>query len=114
MKSKKKVVVSIISVLATLCIIAGGVTLYVRVFNVGKNDTEALYRQNVSYVGYENTVETAFPQTDIYNIIKEHFTSELPEGKTKKKVVVIGYDGCRADILAEKQDDTKLKTGSFL
>ena len=105
MNSKKKIIISIIAVLVALGIIAGGVTLYVRVFNVDKNDTEELYRQNVSSVGYENTIETAYPQTDIYNIIKEHFTSDLPEGKTEKKVVVIGYDGCRADILAEKQDN---------
>ncbi len=45
----------------------------------------------------ENTWQTAIPQTEIYNIIKDHFNSELPEGKTVKKAIVIGYDGCRAD-----------------
>jgi hypothetical protein len=35
----------------------------------------------------------------VYKLIKDHFTSELPEGKTDKKVIVIGYDGCRADTL---------------
>ncbi|MBO5859284.1 MAG: alkaline phosphatase family protein [Clostridia bacterium] len=62
-------------------------------------DTEALYRETVSTIGYENTIETAIPQTDIYDMITEHFASPLPEGKTEKKVLVIGYDGCRADAL---------------
>ena len=46
---------------------------------------------------YENTLETAIPQTEIYNIISDHFSSPLAEGKTEKKVIVIGYDGGRAD-----------------
>ncbi len=45
----------------------------------------------------ENTWETALPQTVVYDIIKAHFESPLPEGKTEKKAIVIGYDGCRAD-----------------
>lgn len=44
-----------------------------------------------------NTWETAVPQTEIYNLVKEHFNSPLPEGKTEKKAIVIGYDGCRVD-----------------
>ena len=63
---------------------------------------EELFRKNVDAVKYENTIETAYPQTDVYDIVANHFKSELPEGKTEKKVVIIGYDGCRADILAEK------------
>lgn len=34
-------------------------------------------------------------------MIKGHFNSALPEGKTEKKAIIIGYDGCRADILNE-------------
>ena len=45
----------------------------------------------------ENTWETALPQTEIYSIINDHFNSPLAEGKTKKKAIVIGYDGCRVD-----------------
>ncbi|MCR5207736.1 MAG: alkaline phosphatase family protein [Eubacterium sp.] len=44
-----------------------------------------------------NTWETALPQTEIYRLITDHFNSPLPEGKTEKKAIVIGYDGCRAD-----------------
>ncbi|MBR6531810.1 MAG: alkaline phosphatase family protein [Clostridia bacterium] len=58
------------------------------------------YIKNVESVSaYSNTLETATPQTEIYNIINEHLTSPLAEGKTEKKVLVIGYDGCRADAL---------------
>ena len=45
----------------------------------------------------ENKWETAVPQTEIYNLISDHFNSPLPEGKTVKKAIVIGYDGCRTD-----------------
>ena len=45
----------------------------------------------------ENTWETALPQTVIHDLIQSHFDAPLPEGKTEKKAIVIGYDGCRAD-----------------
>ena len=45
----------------------------------------------------ENTWQQALPQTEIYNLISEHFSSPLAEGKTVKKAIVIGYDGCRVD-----------------
>ena len=47
----------------------------------------------------DNTWEQAVPQTEIYNVLKAHFESPLPEGKTVKKAIVIGYDGCRVDLL---------------
>ena len=62
-------------------------------------DTNELYLERIAQVGYENTVETADPQTDLYDMISEHFISPLPEGKTEKKAIIIGYDGCRADAL---------------
>ena len=62
-------------------------------------DTEEAYLEKVADIPYDNTIETAIPQTDLYDIIKSHFTSPLPEGKTQKKAIVIGYDGCRADAL---------------
>ncbi len=64
------------------------------------NDTESAYLELISQVNYENTIETAIPQTELYNIINNHFASPLPEGKTEKKAIIIGYDGCRADALA--------------
>ncbi|MBQ3498879.1 MAG: alkaline phosphatase family protein [Clostridia bacterium] len=62
-------------------------------------DTEESYRTNIEQIAFENTIETANPQTDLYNIISDHFNSALPDGKTEKKAIIIGYDGCRADAL---------------
>ena len=65
------------------------------------NDTTDSFIANVESVeAYTNTIETAVPQTDVYDIISEHFAAPLPEGKTEKKAIVIGYDGCRADVLS--------------
>lgn len=63
------------------------------------DDTVDAYVGKVGSIGIENTIESAVPQTEIYNMINEHFASPLPEGKTEKKAIVIGYDGCRADAL---------------
>lgn len=64
-------------------------------------DTIPKYKENVaSFEPYENTIETAIPQTDIYNIITEHFNAPLADGKTAKKAIVLGYDGGRADALS--------------
>lgn len=105
MKNKKKLIITVVAVVLALALIGAGIYFYIMRFSTDKNDTEEFYRQNVSAVSYENTIEAAYPQTDLYDIIDRHFRSELSEGKTEKKVAVIGYDGCRADILNEKQDN---------
>ena len=46
----------------------------------------------------DNTWETAVPQTKVYDLVKAHFDAPLAEGKTVKKAIVIGYDGCRVDM----------------
>lgn len=69
-------------------------------FSSDAKDTEEAYIKKISGIAYDNTIETAIPQTDLYDIIINHFTSPLPEGKTKKKAIIIGYDGCRADALS--------------
>lgn len=56
-----------------------------------------LYVSNVEAIeAYENTLDTAIPQTAIYNLISDHFNSE---GEKEKKAILIGYDGARADAL---------------
>lgn len=108
----KKKILNIIAILLVVI----GVTLIFTVaipkteYAKDSGDTEELYRQNVASVGYENTIETAIPQTELYNIVKEHFKSPLPEGKTEKKAIIIGYDGCRADVLTKMQHE---KSGVF-
>lgn len=82
-------IVSIILFIPALC----------GLYKTDANDTEALYLENIESVGYENTIETAIPMTEMYNMIVDHFKAPLPEGKTEKKAIVIGYDGCRADVV---------------
>ncbi len=105
MKNKKKILIAVIAVVITLALIGTGIYFYFMRYAIDRNDTEELYMQNITAVGYENTVETAYPQTDLYSVIREHFEAELPEGKTEKKAVIIGYDGCRADVLTEVQQE---------
>ncbi|MBQ7101130.1 MAG: alkaline phosphatase family protein [Clostridia bacterium] len=69
-------------------------------YKADTEDTEALYLANIESVGYENTVETAIPMTELYNMVVDHFKAPLPEGKTEKKAIIIGYDGCRADVVS--------------
>lgn len=102
LKNKKKI---IITVIAAIIIIATPLTLYFTRYLWDINDKEELFRENVEAVGFDNTIETAIPQTELYDLIQKHFDSDLPEGKTEKKAVIIGYDGCRADILREKTDN---------
>lgn len=105
MNSKKKIIIIVVAVILVLGITAGALAFYFTRYNTDDADTEEYFRQNVASVNYENTIETAYPQTDLWEVIEHHFDSDLPEGKTEKKAVVIGYDGCRADILAEKQEE---------
>ncbi|MBR5321692.1 MAG: alkaline phosphatase family protein [Clostridia bacterium] len=103
----KKKILSIIAILLVVI----GVTLIFTVaipkleYAKDSGDTEELFRQNIALVGYENTVETAIPQTELYSIVKNHFESPLADGKTEKKAIIIGYDGCRADVLTEIRDE---------
>lgn len=100
---KKKILIAV-GVIAAAVLIICAVALKPSEFATDTEDTEELYRSNIATVGYENTIETALPQTELYNMVKSHFESELPEGKLEKKAIIIGYDGCRADVLAEAKD----------
>ncbi len=64
-------------------------------------DTPSKYEERIATIDiYENTIETALPQTDVYRLMTEHLNAPLPEGKTSKKILVLGWDGCRADAMA--------------
>lgn len=93
MKKWKKTVICAV-------VLAAAVGCFVFCFLKSPTDTEEKYFEKIkSFDIFENTTETALPQTEIYNKIKSHFESELPEGKKVKKAIVIGYDGCRLDAL---------------
>ncbi len=63
------------------------------------SDTLEKYDDAVEKVEiFENDFETAVPMTKIHDIVENHFSSPLADGKTEKKCVVIGFDGTRADV----------------
>ncbi len=102
---KKKILIIALALILVGGIIAAAISIPKLEYAKDSNDTEELYRQYIDLVGYENTIETAIPQTELYNIVKNHFDSPLADGKTEKKAIIIGYDGCRADILTEMRDE---------
>ena len=64
------------------------------------SDTVKNYEARIKTIDiYKNTMETAVPQTQVYDLIMDHLRSPLPAGKTEKKVLVLGWDGCRADAM---------------
>ncbi len=78
-------------------------------------DTEEKYNESVKAVKiYENDFETALPQTEIYNIVRNHFKSPLEDGKTEKKCVVIGFDGTRADMISKYTEHKKSAIGELI
>ncbi|NLP47713.1 MAG: hypothetical protein GX345_02085 [Clostridiales bacterium] len=46
---------------------------------------------------FENSLADALPQTVVAKMVRQHFDEPLPQGKTVKKTIIIGYDGVRAD-----------------
>lgn len=99
MKMWLRILIAVVAV-----ILAAGIVLICLWFPLG--DTEENYLEKVNSIDFfENTVEDALPQTDIYGIIKNHFESPLPEGKTAKKAIVLGYDGCRLDVLTNVKEN---------
>lgn len=116
---KKKILIIALAIVLVGGIIASAILIPKMEYAKDSGDTEELFRENVASVGYENTIETAIPQTELYNIIKNHFDSPLADGKTEKKAIIIGYDGCRADVLTEMVDgksavDTLLDDGASI
>ena len=96
----------ILSIIAIILVVVGVALIFTVAipkmkYAIDSADTEELYRQNIASVNFDNTVENAIPQTELYNMIKAHYEAPLAEGKTEKKAIIIGYDGCRADVLTE-------------
>ena len=94
----------ILSIIAIILVVVGVALIFTVAipkmkYAIDSADTEELYRQNIASVNFDNTVENAIPQTELYNMIKAHYEAPLAEGKTEKKAIIIGYDGCRADAL---------------
>ena len=65
---KKKILIIVVA----LVILGGAIAFPFVRFMVDPKDTEEFYRAGVS-LGYNaNTIETAVPQTELYNMIKNH------------------------------------------
>lgn len=68
------------------------------ILGINHFDTSSKFLYNVYSSGlYENSIETAVPQTKVYDKIENHFKTPPKPGKTSKKAIFIGYDGSRAD-----------------
>ena len=69
------------------------------IFGTNHWDTPEKYTARVeSLTMFSNTMETAVPQTEVYNLIRNHLATPSADGK-EKKVLVLGYDGTRVDTL---------------
>ncbi len=65
---------------------------------IGFANNESDYKKLLdSSAFFDNQYDEALPQYEIYNIASRHFSAPLPEGKTEKKFLLIGFDGARAE-----------------
>ena len=79
-------------------IIVGIVTLSYMISGSYYSDLTFDYFKRLNSIDvYENSTVTAMGARKVHDIIEDHFSSELPEGKKVKKAVFIGFDGVRAD-----------------
>ena len=95
MKSKKsKIAIIVVSCLLVVALTAG-ITLYFlfgytsyKWLAPGDEAIEAIDMADEPALldMMENTWENAPSQTIVYSLIKDHFTSPLPEGKTEKRL----------------------------
>jgi len=64
------------------------------------------YEEEVKQMSiFDNSLDDQLPQTVIHKLITDHFAAPLPEGKTVKKAIFIGYDGYRVDGLENIKDN---------
>ena len=68
----KKKIVMIIGAVAVVAAIVCAIAFVPSEYETDAGDTEELYRSNIEKIGYENTIETAIPQTELYNLSLIH------------------------------------------
>ena len=100
------IITKIVAVItAIITFVSGGL---VNVFDKLELDTAAGYRARVSELEfYENSLESAVPQTVIYDVISEHMNSK---GEKEKKAIIIGYDGGRIDGTIYRAENAAINT----
>ena len=109
----KKVLKTILKICISIILIAVIVGVVLQLCGFGafyglyepKSDSVAYTDELESYGIWDNTIDEELPQTVIYKLVMDHFNSPLPEGKTAKKVIFLGFDGFRADAIANIKDD---------
>lgn len=85
-----------------LCMAVISMTTYLKVSahccdtNVYANEPFDIMNANELF---QNDDTTRLPQTVTYKLVSDFMAEPLPEGKTEKKVLILGYDGYRKDAL---------------
>ena len=95
----KKFIAIVLSVFLIACVFSG--------CSAAKRESKnkSTYKQEIQSLGvWSNDVEHAMPQTVVHKLVLNHFNSNLPEGKTEKKAIFIGYDGFRSDGIENVKD----------
>ncbi|MDR3344911.1 MAG: alkaline phosphatase family protein [Oscillospiraceae bacterium] len=101
MTAKRKKLLKIILIpLAVIVVLIGGIYggIFLSDRIVEKNYTKTLNDAGIFSAGQD--ANNPRPQTELAQIMWEHFNSPLLEGKTAKKALIIGLDGTRSDALA--------------
>ena len=111
--TKKKKVIKVllkifIPIIAILVVLGIGLQIagFGAFFGLYEPQSNSKYPQVIEDYGvWDNTIDTAIPQTAMHKIVMDHFNAPLPAGKTVKKVLFMGFDGCRTDTIPNIQDD---------
>lgn len=96
--------ISIAVVLCILVIVAAAVISYV-VLPRSEAETEKRIINEMTI--FENTLDTAIPQTTVHDMVANHFETPAENGKKFKKAIILGFDGARCDSLANIEDNAE-------
>lgn len=86
--------------IAAVILVAAAIITVAVIFGIKAKEKKANidYRTQIGNMQiFSNTLDEEMPQTIIHKLVTDHLNAPLPEGKTKKKVIFIGYDGFRSD-----------------
>ncbi len=92
-KEKKKGMKKAAALLAELIVLWG-------IWNLGAEGKETDIHSF-----FENSEDARLPQTIVNRVVTDFLQDPLPEGKEKKKVIILGYDGFREDGLEAILED---------
>lgn len=99
----KKILKIAAVILVAAAVITAAVLLGIK---AKEKKANANYRTQIGNMQiFSNTLDEEMPQTVIHKIVTDHLNAPLPEGKTKKKVIFLGYDGFRSDGLENVKDN---------